>query len=105
MKKTRNFFGLLPITIVGGEKKEAIMISGGENKIPKGCYVGAEYYGGMGMDSTTKGREKAQSCAASLTLATKKPHDVMLRVENAGAGDGIYLQERWYKVIQGTSRK
>lgn len=79
------------------------MISGGD----KSCRVGAEYYGGMGLFASriAGGKEKARQCAEALTKATGRQHDVFIRVENAGAQDGIVLPEFWYRVVLGKSPK
>lgn len=76
------------------------MISGGENKIPKGCYVGARYYGGLYRDAAG-GKAKAQECANALTKATKQSHQVRTIVENASDGLPAFVPENWYKVVRG----
>lgn len=80
------------------------MMSGGENKIPQGCRVGAEYYGGLYRDSA-QGKAKAQECADVLIRATGKAHEVRTVVKNASDGLPSFVPEFWYRVVSGTSRQ
>ena len=67
----------------------------GDTKIPAGCKVGTEYYGGLGFVDA-KQKQKAEACASALPDASVKTV-----VKNGSDGLPAYVPEYWFKIVNG----